>query len=138
LGCRGDLRSDFFALVLTLGIGIGVLGVPGVHGAGQRPLGQPKTVLHIVSIQWKRTISEADKERILAGVKEMAAAIPGVRNVWIKSERVEPRGFDDAFVIEFRSRAAADVYASSEAHKKWNEIYLPLRAASVSMDVTNP
>ena len=105
---------------------------------GRTNVGQPKTVIHAVSIQWKEGVSESDKQKVFEGVKQMAGEVPGVKNVWIKSERVEPRGFDDGFVIEFETRAAADAYASSAAHKRWNDLYQPLRTTSVSIDVTNP
>lgn len=106
--------------------------------AGHKNVGQPRTVIHAVSIQWKQGVSQGDKDRVLAGVKEMAQATPGVINIWIKSERVEPRGFDDGFAIEFKDRAAADAYVLGEPHQNWNEIYLPLRSASISIDVSNP
>lgn len=108
------------------------------YATGQSRFRQPKTVIHLVSVQWKPGVSAIDKKNVLEGVKKMAASIPGVQNIWIKSERVEPRGFDDAFVIEFQNRAAADAYASSPMNKAWNDSYLPLRVASVSIDVTNP
>src|SRR5579862_6864173 len=80
---------------------------------GRTNVGQPKTVIHSVSIQWKEGVSEGDKQKVIDGVKQMTRQIPGVKNVWIKSERVEPRGFDDGFAIEFENRAAAEAYASS-------------------------
>lgn len=106
--------------------------------AGQSKFGQPKTILHVVSIQWKANVPDEERQKVLDGVKEMALKLPGVKNVWMKSDRVEPRGYDDGFAIEFRDRAAADAYAMSAIHKAWNEKYLPLKAASVSIDVTNP
>jgi hypothetical protein len=105
---------------------------------GRNIVGQPKTLIHAVSIQWKPGVSEEDKQKVLDGVRRMAEEIPGVKNVWIKSQRVEPRGFDDGFVIEFNDRAASDAYASSVAHQRWNDLYLPLRTTSVSIDVSNP
>lgn len=108
------------------------------YQARQSGFGQPKTVIHVVSVQWKPGVSERDKAQVLDGVRKMAASIPGVKNVWVETERAEPRGFDSAFVIEFENRAAADAYASSAAHKSWNDVYVLLRAASVSIDVSNP
>jgi stress responsive alpha/beta barrel protein len=110
----------------------------GGYVAGQARFGQPRSVVHAVSIQWNEGVSDAEKGKVFDGVRQMAETIPGVKNVWIKSERVEPRGFDDGFAIEFRDRAAADAYATSAAHKTWSDHYLPLRAASVSIDLTNP
>jgi Stress responsive A/B Barrel Domain len=133
------LRMHFVKRALVVGCGLAALGLfASGYATGQGKFGQPKTVIHVVSIQWKQGVSEAEKEKVFDGVKQMAAAIPGVKNVWIKSDRVEPYGFDDGFAIEFRDAAAADAYAASPIHKSWNDLYLPLRASSVSIDVTNP
>jgi hypothetical protein len=106
--------------------------------AGQNKFGQPKTVLHLSIIKWNANASDADKQRALEGVKEMAAKIPGIRNVWIKGDRIQPRDFNAAFAIEFKDRDAADAYAESPIHKAWSDQYLLLRAASLSEQITNP
>jgi hypothetical protein len=110
----------------------------GGYLAGQNKFGQPKTVLHLSIIKWNANASEADKQRALEGVKEMAAKIPGIRNVWIKGDRIQPREFNAAFAIEFKDRDAADAYAESPVHKVWSDQYLLLRAASLSEQITNP
>jgi ABC-type glycerol-3-phosphate transport system substrate-binding protein len=110
----------------------------GGYLAGQNKFGQPKTVLHLTIIKWNANASDADKERALEGVKEMAAKIPGIKNVWIKGDRIQPRDFNAAFAIEFKDRDAADAYAESPIHKAWSDQYLLLRAASLSEQVTNP
>lgn len=106
---------------------------------GSQPrFGQPRTILHVVSIQWKPGVSDAEKGKVLEGVKAMAGTIPGIKNIWIKSERLEPRGFDDGFAIEFKDQAAATAYASNPIHESWNEHYATLHVASVSMEIGNP
>jgi Stress responsive A/B Barrel Domain len=110
----------------------------GGYIAGQARFGQPKTIIHVVEIKWNPGVSDADKQRVLEGVKEVAAKVPGVKNVWLKADRLEPRDFNAAFAIEFQNRAAADAYAESAAHDAWDGRYVPLRAASVSIQVTNP
>ena len=110
----------------------------GGYAAGQNRVGQPKTILHLVAIQWNPGVSDADKQRALDGVKTVAAQVPGVKNVWLKAERLQPRDFNAAFAIEFRDRDAADAYAESAAHKAWEQQYVPLRQASISIQVTNP
>jgi hypothetical protein len=129
------MKTWLVTLALIAGSGLGLFEAG--YAMGQSRFGQPKTVIHVVSVHWKPGVSDTDKGKVLEGVKKMAASIAGVKNVWIKSERVEPRGFDDAFVIEFQDRAAAEAYASSPIHKAWNDYYSPLRTASVSIDVTN-
>ena len=78
------------------------------------------------------------KQKAIDGIKDMAAKIPGIKNIWIKGERMQPRDFNAAYAIEFRDRAAADAYAESAVHAAWEAQYVPLRAASVSIQVTNP
>ncbi|MFZ3216664.1 MAG: Dabb family protein [Candidatus Acidiferrales bacterium] len=105
---------------------------------GQNRFGQPKTILHVVELKWNPAASDADKQRAIEGIKEMAAKIPGIKNVWIQGERMQPRDFNAAYAIEFRDRAAADAYAESPVHAAWEAEYVPLRAASISIQVTNP
>jgi hypothetical protein len=125
--------------MLLAGMGITSFGFfKAGYVSGQGTFRQPRTVIHVVSIEWRPNVTEAEKQNILEGVKKMAASVPGVKNVWMKGEWIEPRGYGDAFAIEFRDRAAADAYASSTVHDKWNEIYTRLKAASVSIEVTNP
>jgi hypothetical protein len=110
----------------------------GGYVAGQSRVGQPKTIIHVVEIKWAPGVPDAEKQRVLNGVKEVALKSPGVRNVWLKAERVEPRDFNAAFAIEFQNRDAADAYSESAAHDAWDKEYVPLREASVSIQVTNP
>lgn len=106
--------------------------------AGQSRFGQPKTIIHLVEIKWNPGVSDAQKQDVINGVKEMAAKIPGIKNVWLKADRLEPRDFSWAYAIEFRDRDAADNYAESALHEAWEKRYVPLRYASISVQVTNP
>jgi hypothetical protein len=106
--------------------------------AGQNRFGQPKTILHVVEIKWNPGVSAADKQRVLAGLKGLAGKIPGIRNVWLQADRLEPRDFNAAYAIEFQNRAAADAYAESRLHDAWDATYVPLRYASISIQLTNP
>jgi hypothetical protein len=99
--------------------------------------GTPKTIVHISIIQWKEGVSAADKQRALDGVKEMAAKIPGMKNVWTKAVRVQPEGYHDAFVIEFENQAAVDRYAKDPVHDAWTESFAKIREASISPQITN-
>lgn len=110
----------------------------GGYRAGQNKFGQPKTIIHMVILKWKPGVSDSDKQAALEGVKDMAAKIPGIRNIWIKAERLQPRDFSAAFAIEFQNRAAADAYAESPVHQAWEQKYTLLREQSVSEQVTNP
>ena len=105
--------------------------------AAQNSFGTPKTIIHLSVIQWKEGVSDADKKKALDGVKDMAAKIPGIKNVWTKALRVQPEGYHDAFVIEFENQAAADRYARDPAHDAWTEAFAKIREASISPQITN-
>jgi hypothetical protein len=103
----------------------------------QNSFGTPKSIIHVSVIQWKEGVSAADKKRALDGVKDMAAKIPGMKNVWTKALRVQPEGYHDAFVIEFENQAAADRYAKDPVHDAWTEAFAKIREASISPQITN-
>ena len=133
------MRIHFTKAAAILGAGLLSLGLfAGGYVAGQARFGQPKTVLHVVEIQWRPGVPQVDRDAAIAGIKDMAAKMPGVKNIWVKWDRLEPRDFSAAFAIEFRSREAADAYAESPLHDAWEKEYVPLRAASISIQVTNP
>ncbi len=104
---------------------------------GQEKFGQPKTVLHVVALKWKPEATDEQKAAAIDGLKTMAGTVPGIKNIWIKPDRVQPREYSFAFAIEFESREAADAYAEHPAHEEWYKIYLPLRAESRSLQITN-
>jgi len=110
----------------------------GGYVAGQNRFGQPKTIIHLVELKWNPGVTEAQKQEVVSGLKEMAARIPGIKNVWLKADRLEPRDFSWAYAIEFRDRDAADAYAESKFHEAWEQRYVPLRYTSISVQVTNP
>ena len=103
----------------------------------QNKFGTPKTIIHVSVIKWKEGVSAADKQKVLEGVKDMAAKIPGMKNVWIKGLRVQPEGYTDAFAIEFENQAAADRYAKDPVHDVWTQELVKLREATLSPQITN-
>ena len=103
----------------------------------QNNFGTPKTIIHVSVIQWKEGVSDAEKKQVLEGVKEMAAKIPGMKNVWIKAIRVQPQGYHDAFAIEFENQAAADRYAKDPVHDAWTSAFTKIREGSISPQITN-
>lgn len=107
------------------------------YTAGVNRFGMPKTVLHVVIIQWKPTATPAQKQAVIDGVRQMAAQIPGIRNVWIKPVRMASLKWNAAFVIEFANRAAADRYASDPAHAAWAKLEDAARLDSLNVQVSN-
>src|ERR1700747_2120584 len=109
----------------------------GQNVAAQNRFGQPKTVVHVVVYKWKNTVSQNDKDQALAGIKTMAAKIPGVKNIWLKTQRNQIRDFDGVYAIEFASPEAAADYAESPLHETWRKRWEELRENSLSFQVSN-
>jgi cell division protein FtsX len=106
--------------------------------AAQNRFGQPKTVVHVVVYKWKNTTSQNDKDQALAGIKTLAAKVPGIKNVWLKTQRNQIRDFDGVYAIEFASAEAAADYAESPLHETWRKKWEELRENSLSFQVSNP
>jgi heme-degrading monooxygenase HmoA len=104
--------------------------------AGQNKFGQPKSILHIITVQWTPESTPEQRQAALDGVKTMASQIPGITNVWLKKIKVQG-GKDNVIVMEFKDQAAFDAYVEHPAHKKWEEVYLPVRGQSFTFDITN-
>jgi antibiotic biosynthesis monooxygenase (ABM) superfamily enzyme len=104
----------------------------------QNRFGQPKTVLHVVVYKFKDTVSNYDREKSLSGIKELAAKIPGIKNVWLKTERNQIRDFSGVYAIEFSSAETAADYAESPLHEAWAKRWQELRENSLSFQISNP
>jgi len=129
-------RARMFAIAVA-GAAL-VFGAGFAAGQAKNQFAQPKTVLQVSLIKWKTGVSDADKQKAIDGVKEMAAQIPGIKTIWLKTDRMQPRDYDTAFAIEFASREAANDYADNPIHEKWSKAYLEIRAASQSPQLSNP
>jgi len=128
-------RSRIVKAALSLAAAMGVFGA-GVL-TGKNTFHQPNSVLHVVTVQWTDDSTPAQQQAAIDGVKTMAAEIPGIRNIWIKPIRVQPREYSAAFAIEFENKAAADAYADHPAHQAWAKIYQPIHKESRSQQITN-
>lgn len=99
--------------------------------------GQPKTVVHVVAYKFKDTTSLNDQQQAIAGIKDMAANIPGIKNIWLKTERNQIRDFSGVYIIEFTSAEAAADYAESPLHETWRKKWEQLRENSLSFQASN-
>ena len=127
-------RSRIVKAALVLAMAIGVFGAGILTG---NTFHQPSTVIHVVTVQWTPESTPEQRQAAIDGVKTMAAEIPGIKNVWIKSTRVQPRDYDAAFAIEFENQAAAETYGKHPAHEAWGKIYQPIHKESRSQQITN-
>jgi len=125
--------------MMALMVAVGGLFLAG-YAAGrtaQNKFGQPHTVLQVSIIKYAPGTTDAQKQQIVDGLKQMAGQIPGIKNIWTKAARIEPRDFDAEFVIEFINRDAADNYAESPIHDAWSKRLQAIRQTSLSPQITN-
>jgi len=107
------------------------------HVSALNKFGQPKTVVHTVAYKFRATTSLNDQQQAIAGIKDMAAKIPGIKNIWLKTERNQIRDFDGIYVIEFATPEAAADYAESPIHDAWRKKWEQLRENSLSFQASN-
>ena len=118
------------------GVAAGTLHARGA--AVQNHFSQPKTVLHIVVYKFRDDVSNYDREKAIDGIKEMAGKIPGIKNIWLKTERNQARDFSGVYAIEFTSAEAAADYAESPVHEAWSKSWQQKRENSLSCQISNP
>lgn len=108
---------------------------------GQNKFGEPKTVIHVVSLRWKADATPAQQQAALDGVKTMAGKIPGIKNIWIKSTKTQggtqEAPYKASFAIEFENEAAHKAYADHPARAEWLKVYNLARDESSNQVITN-
>ena len=137
------------AAALTLALGAGV-------AAAANKFNKPKSVLHVVTLYYKDGTTDEQKKSVQEAIEKMASEVPGIKNVWMKTLKVQgaymekitdkekggevsykAHPFTDVIVIEFEDQAAFDKYTDHPAHKAFEKIYLPLRGRSSTNDISN-
>ena len=130
------LQLALGAALFAAGTAAGSLRTPSV--AAQNKFGQPKTVLHVVVYKFKEATSENDRQKALDGIKDLARKIPGVKNIWLKTNRNQIRDFSGVYAIEFTSEETAADYSESPTHEAWAKQWESLRENSLSFQISNP
>ena len=98
----------------------------------------PKTVLHVIAIQWKPAATPAQIEKAIKAAEALPSEYHGITRVWTKAIKKQlPEGYTHIIVMEFASEDALTKDADSAAQKKWYEIYMPIREESRTSDITN-
>jgi hypothetical protein len=129
------IRALGAAVIFLAGMTVG--SIASQHVSALNKFGQPKTVVHVVAYKFKDTISQNDQQQAIDGIKNMAGKIPGIKNIWLKTERNQIRDFSGVYIIEFTSAEAAADYAESPIHEIWRKKWELLRENSLSFQVSN-
>jgi hypothetical protein len=121
-------RKRMLSLYLLL-----VIAAAGLAGTAPN---KPKSVIHVITIQWK---ADATPEQIQKAIRASEnISYPGIKNVWTKPIKMQlPEGYKHIIVMEFESEEALKKYADSPAQKQWYDVYMPIREESRTHDITN-
>ena len=111
--------------------------IAAVLAAAANKFGAPPTILHVVVVKWKADSTNQQQQAAVDGIRAMAADVPGLKNIWIKTLKTQPADYSTSFAMEFESKAAFEAYTNSTAHKNWEKLYLPYREESNTQDITN-
>jgi hypothetical protein len=131
-------RALQIAIAAAIFIAGGAAGRSHASTAVVNRFGQPKTVLHVVIYKFRDNVSNNDREIAINGIKGMAAKIPGIKNIWLKTERNQIKEFSGVYAIEFTSPDAAADYAESPVHDAWSKQWQSERENSLSFQISNP
>ena len=106
---------------------------------GQKTFGTPQTVLHVVTVRWTKDSTPEQRQAAIDGIKTMATANPGIKNVWLKTLKVQSPGndYNAVFAIEFTSAKALEDYVQDPAHVAWKKLYDPIHDQSTTHDISN-
>ena len=104
---------------------------------GKSEVGAPKTVIHHVALKWKEGTTDADKQKAMTSLREVLSEIPGAKNMWSKTIKVQPKEYSQTFVIEFEDEAALKAYAENPKKKEWDDFYYNIRETSYNCVTTN-
>lgn len=100
---------------------------------GANGIEKPKSVIHVVTVDWNADATPQQIQAALDGVANMK--YPGLKRVWLRSIKSQTKAA--AFAMEFESEKALADYADSAAQKEWYKLYLPIRKQSITSDITN-
>lgn len=98
---------------------------------------KPSSVIHVITVKWKDGTTDEQIAKAVNAVEDMAKSYPGIKRVWLKTLKVQGKGYKSAIAMEFESQDSLKKYAGSDAQKKWYEVYQPIREESTTHDITN-
>jgi hypothetical protein len=105
-------------------------------GTPARVEAAPKTLMHVVTVQWKAGTTPDQIQAALDAAHKLPAAFNGILRVWTKTVKAQGNR-THVIAMEFASEQALKDYAGSAAQKEWYAVYQPVREASTTFDVTN-
>jgi hypothetical protein len=119
-------------LTTLLVSGLLVLGAASAQAADTAP----KSVIHVVTVDFKKEATPEQIQAALDGVKKLPSQYKGITRTWTRTIKNQS-GKSHVFVMEFADEKALADYTDSDAQKEWYKVYTSIRQQSATSDVTN-
>lgn len=102
----------------------------------------PKTVIHFVTVAWKKETTPEQIQAALDGAQKLPQQYKGLLHVWTKALKIQDAPGAtlkkaNVIVMEFADEGTFKAYTDSPAQKEWYKLYTPIREQSTTFDVTN-
>jgi hypothetical protein len=105
----------------------------GSHGTIVRKLVQlseditPTMYIHMFAFRWQPGVTEEQKQRVIAGIRQLQGQIPGLVET-IVGVNISPRGlgYELGGVMKFTDKASLDAYGPHPVHQKLVSWLMPL------------
>jgi hypothetical protein len=84
-------------------------------------------VIHSFAFRWKPEVTIEQKQRAIAGIRNLQGRIPGLMETWV-GENISPRsqGYELGGVMKFNDRTALEAYNSHPVHQELLVWLMPL------------
>jgi len=84
-------------------------------------------VIHTFAFRWKPGVTEEQRQRAMAAIRNLQGRIPGLEETWV-GVNFSPRsqGYELGGVMRFSSRAALEAYGAHPVHQELLVWLMPL------------
>jgi hypothetical protein len=84
-------------------------------------------VIHTFSFRWKPGVTEEQRHRVVAAIRDLQGRIPGLEETWVGTN-FSPRsqGYELGGVMKFATRAALEAYNQHPVHQDLLSWLMPL------------
>jgi hypothetical protein len=84
-------------------------------------------IIHTFAFRWKPEVTAEQKQRSIAGIRNLQDRIPGLMETWV-GENISPRsqGYELGGVMKFTDRAALEAYGGHPVHQELLAWLMPL------------
>jgi Stress responsive A/B Barrel Domain len=84
-------------------------------------------VMHTFAFRWKPGVTEEQRQRVIAAIRNLQGKIPGLDETWV-GENFSPRsqGYALGGVMKFKDRGSLEGYSGHPAHQELLSWLMPL------------